>query len=147
MDLGNSWLCHASPQFCEAVSHLKSVHTIKPGSILLERGDPANYVFFVDSGTIRVVLLPKPTPVTRLVAAGAVLGLNEVITGSKYAISAYAQSLVDLSCISRESLLRFLSQSPEACMQLVHSLSEDLHTLYAHMASLRGPARRRRKQI
>ena len=145
MDLGTNWLCQSASAFDGALNHLKSVHQLPAGSPIFERGRPADRIVFVEAGLVLTQFSTKPSSAPRLVTKGAVLGLNEALTGSEYKVTAQAHSDVRLSCIPRGVLLEFLSKNPEVCMKLVRSLSEDLRELYRKMGSFRVRTRRRRK--
>ena len=145
MDLGTSWLCQPAPEVCRALDHLRSEHQFPAGALIVERSSPADRLVFLESGQIRLTPAGKASSLARLVSPGSVIGLNEVLTGSEYEVSAHAYSDVKVSCIARVSLLRFLSQNPEICMSLVRSLSEDLLLLHRRMGNMRVPTRRRRK--
>lgn len=137
-----------SPDLWEALHGIKSVRIYPKGATLFQQGTAVNGVFVVESGQVRVLL---PTAQSRLqlleiAGPGTILGLSESMSGERYRVTAEAGDHTTVAFISRESLVDFLRQHSEFCMQIVRLLSEDLHGLYHKFRSISAhPGRPRRR--
>ena len=111
----------------------------KPGSILFSEGDPPDGLHILDSG--RAMMFGSnargKTFITKIASAGEMLGLNAIILGKPYLLSAEAMEPSRVSYVLREDFLNFLKKSPDASKQVIEQLSanyydsqRDVRTLY-----------------
>jgi CRP-like cAMP-binding protein len=111
----------------------------KPGSILFSEGDPPDGLHILDSG--RAIMFGSnargKTFITKIASAGEMLGLNAIILGKAYLLSAEAMEPSRVSYVLREDFLNFLKKSPDASKQVIEQLSanyydsqRDVRTLY-----------------
>jgi CRP-like cAMP-binding protein len=98
---------------------------------LFRQGESSQGVYLVEEGRVKLLLATQTANPRELVIAGpgAVLGLAESLTGGAHRLTAEAQN-ARISCIERESFVHQLHQDQQLCLQIVHLLSEDLHSLY-----------------
>lgn len=139
-----------SPDLWEALHGIKSIRVYRKGALLFQQGKEVNGVYVVESGMVRVLL---PTGQNRLqlleiAGPGTILGLSETISGEQYRVTAEAGDHTTVAFIPRTSLMEFLRDHCEFCMQVVRLLSEDLHGLYHKFRSISAhPGRPRRRPI
>jgi len=69
--------------------------------------------------------------------------LSAVLTGAPYEVTAELLDNAQVAFVKRKDLVRFLRQYRDACLQVVHLLSADLHTAYDRVRAV-GLARTRR---
>lgn len=114
----------------ESLSGQCATRDYEPGATLFREGNLAESVFFVEDGSVSLTSSAQPAGLREEAGGGAVLGLSESMAGALYKATAEVLEPARVSVIDRESLLRYLRQNCEICMQLVQLLSEDLHALY-----------------
>jgi len=69
--------------------------------------------------------------------------LSSTLSGQPYELTAEALDACQVVFVKRKDLLRFLRDHREACLQVVHLLSGDLHSAYERVRSI-GLSRTRR---
>jgi CRP-like cAMP-binding protein len=63
----------------------------------------------------------------RSVSPGEVLGLTEVLAEAKYCDALTAMTDCDANVISRDDLIWYLRNTPEACFRSLEAVAENLH--------------------
>jgi CRP/FNR family transcriptional regulator, cyclic AMP receptor protein len=79
----------------------------------------------------------------RIAGPGEVLGLSSTLSGKPYELTAETLDSSQVVFVKRKDLLRFLREHPDACLQVVHLLSGDLHGAYERVRAI-GLSRTRR---
>lgn len=82
----------------------------------------------------------------RVAGPGEVLGLSATMSGQQYEVTAEMLDPSQVAFVRRKDLLRFLRDHREACLQVVHLLSQDLHQAYDRVRSI-GLGRTRRPRL
>ncbi|HEX3069312.1 MAG TPA: Crp/Fnr family transcriptional regulator [Thermoanaerobaculia bacterium] len=99
------------------------------GSILFSEGDQPDGVHILDSG--RAMIFGSnargKTFITKIANAGEMLGLNAVILGKPYLLSAEAMEPSRVSHVLREDFLNFLKKSPDASRHVIEQLSANYY--------------------
>jgi CRP/FNR family transcriptional regulator, cyclic AMP receptor protein len=99
------------------------------GSILFSEGDQPEGVHILDSG--RAMIFGSnargKTLITKIANAGEMLGLNAVILGKPYLLSAEAMEPSRVSYVLREDFLNFLKKSPDASRHVIGQLSANFY--------------------
>ncbi len=99
------------------------------GSILFNEGDAPEGLHILDSGRAKVFgsNARGKTFITKIANAGELLGLNAVIIGKPYLLSAEAMEPSRVSYVLREDFLNFLKKSPDASRQVIQQLSANYY--------------------
>lgn len=117
--------------FGQALEGLKTRKNYNSGESLFRRGQAARGIYLVESGSVRLEAINEIEQGPFGTAGpGAILGLCETVSGHPYFLSAEAAGAVQVAFVPRASLLHFLREHHEHCMNVVRLLSEDLHLLY-----------------
>jgi CRP/FNR family transcriptional regulator, dissimilatory nitrate respiration regulator len=134
-------------EFWQALDGLKSVRTYDKGTSVFRQGRPAQGIYLVEKGEVRLTLAAsaKPEHTFEIAGAGSVLGLSETLSGDAHKLGAEAASQVEIAYVERGSLLDFLRNHHEFCLQIVRLLSEDLHGLYQRFQCMSSEGKLRRK--
>jgi len=82
----------------------------------------------------------------RVAGPGEVLGLSATMSGKPYELTAEVMDSAQIAFIKRKDLLKFLREHREACLQVVHLLSQDLHTAFDRVRTV-GLTRTRRHHL
>jgi CRP-like cAMP-binding protein len=131
-----------------ALREIQSPAAFPKGAYLYQQGSPVGGVYFVEIGEVRILLAASQgqKQLIEVVGPGATLGLAESMSGEDYRITAEAGSLTTTSFIPRETLLIFLRDHANFCMEIVQLLSEELHRLYHKFRNISAhPGRPRRR--
>jgi len=119
--------------------------TYSTGSPLFAEEAPADGVYLIEKGAIQIQLSSLISEGLSEYGPGALLGLSEVMTGETHKFEAVAIEDCVICFVGRHDFLEFLRQNQVCCMQVVHLLSQDLHTIYQHLQSEPRAIRRGRK--
>ena len=114
----------------------------QPGSILFNEGDQPEGLHILDSGRAKMFgsNARGKTFITKIVSAGEMLGLNAVILGKPYLLSAEAMEPSRVSYVLREDFLNFLKKSADASRQVIEQLSANYYDRSATYGRSTSPA-------
>jgi CRP/FNR family transcriptional regulator len=132
----------------EALDSLKTVSPCRQGSILFREGEAARGIFVLCEGRASVSVCSESGRrlALRVAGPGEVLGLSACLSSGSYEVTAETLDDAPVASIRREDLLRFLCHHHEACLQVAHLLSQDLHIAYHRLRSI-GWGRLRRPRV
>ncbi len=96
---------------------------LQPNAVLMRLGDPADAIFFVESGQVTAELEREGSPPLRLQtsAPGALIGEIAVLRGGQRTASVRSEGTCRLARISKESLARMERDDPQLAA-LIHRL-------------------------
>lgn len=137
--------CDLPADALEAFDSIKTVSLCPRGTVLLEEGHPARGIFVLCEGRAKLSVCSESGKrlTLRIAGPGEVLGLSAALTGGAHEVTAETLDSAKVAEVRRKDLLRFLRHHREACLQVVHLLSQDLHTAYDRVRSV-GLVRTRR---
>lgn len=118
------------------------------GTLLFDHGKPAEGVYLVQAGEVRLALPAKSGAEIRfgMAGPGAVLALSEATSSDVHKLRAVVSRRSQIALVRRADLIEFLAANHELCLQVVHILSEDLHGLY-HRFQYISPKSKPRKAV
>jgi len=122
----------------QALHSITSVQIYPKGATLFQHGTAVTGVYLVESGQVRVLLPTNHSgrQLLELAGPGTILGLSESMSGDDYRVTAEAGDYTTVAFVPRASLMAFLREHGDFCMQVVRLLSEDLHGLYHKFRSI-----------
>lgn len=128
----------------QALHGLRSVPVEAKGEPLFELGQPCGGIYLVEEGEVTLLLSsnPKSSRAFEVVGPGTVLGLSETMTGGTYRLTAQAAQGARVSYIERDSFLDLVHSDHQFCLQIVRTLSENLHGIYHRCCCLASAAGR-----
>ncbi|KZL92742.1 nitrogen fixation regulation protein FixK [Clostridium magnum DSM 2767] len=98
------------------------------GTILFEQEDPANYLYIIRHGKVKLYKMSKNgrKQIIRILEQGDFLGVLSLFSDEHHSLS--AEALVDTgTClISREDFKNLIRQNPEMSLGVIHALSKRL---------------------
>lgn len=111
---------------------------LSPGNILYEHGAPAEGVFFITSGKMRI-FVPVDNRLIEIEEAGPgqCLGLPAVISDNNSEISTVAQTAVKGVFISKEEITAALRKNPHLYLAINSHLSDALSSAYRYIRDIR----------
>jgi CRP/FNR family transcriptional regulator, cyclic AMP receptor protein len=121
----NGFLCHLSPVAAREFGSIKSSSFYPEGTALFRENEPAQGIFLVCSGKIKLSVSSRggKTLITQLARPGEILGLSACMSGSAYEVSAEAHYPSRIAFIAREAFLRFVNRFPEAYQAVTRQLN------------------------
>jgi CRP/FNR family transcriptional regulator, cyclic AMP receptor protein len=137
--------CDLPADALQSFDGIKTVSVYPRGSTLFAEGRPSRGIFVLCDGRAKLSICSENGKrlMLRVAGPGEVLGLSSSLSGKPYEVTTEMLDASQVAFVKRKDLLRFLREHREACLQVVHLLSEDLHTAYDRVRSI-GLARTRR---
>ncbi len=137
--------CDLPADALEAFDSIKTITRYERGNSLFHEGQPARGIFVLCEGRAKLSICSENGKrlTLRIAAPGEVLGLSASLSGGSYEVSAEMLDNGKVAVVQRKELLKFLRNHREACLQVVHLLSQDLHIAYDRVRSV-GLVRSRR---
>src|SRR5438270_13105795 len=130
--------CDLPADSLQAFESIKSMVVFAQATAIFEERQPARGVFVICEGRVKLSVCSDSGRrlVLRIAGPGEVLGLSASLSGSPYEVTAETLDNARVALVKRKDLLRFLRDHREACLQVVHMLSQDLHTAYDRVRSV-----------
>jgi CRP/FNR family cyclic AMP-dependent transcriptional regulator len=137
--------CDLPDEALEAFDQIKTLSVLSRGTALFREGGASKGIFVICQGRLKLSICSESGKrlILRIAGPGDVLGLSASLSSTPYEVTAEALENATVACVKRKDLLRFLHDHREACLQVVHLLSRDLHTAYDRVRSI-GLGRSRR---
>ncbi len=130
--------CDLPAEALQAFDNIKSLNLYPRGSSLLREGHAARAIYVLCEGRAKLSVCSENGKrlTLRVAGPGEVLGLSAVLSGCPYEVTAETVDSAKVAVVRRKDLLQFLRKHREACLQVVHLLSEDLHVAYDRVRSV-----------
>jgi CRP/FNR family transcriptional regulator, cyclic AMP receptor protein len=132
--------CDLPSEALQAFDAIKELATVPRGATLFNEGRQARGVFVLCQGRAKLSISSKDAIGKRLMlrvaGPGEVLGLSASMAGSSYEVTAEMMDDAIVAFVRRKDLMKFLREHREACLQVVHLLSQDLHVAYDRVRSI-----------
>lgn len=142
--------CDLPAEAMEDFDGLKSVLPYPRGRTLFREGTRARGIFVLCEGKVRLSVGSQygKRLTLRIAGPGEVLGLSASLCNGPYELTAEIVDDARVAMINRKDLLQFLNGHRETCLQLVQSLSHDVHLAYDRVRAIGlGRGRRRRQSL
>jgi CRP/FNR family cyclic AMP-dependent transcriptional regulator len=139
--------CDLPAETLGAFDLIKSVTQYSRGTILFREGQLARGIFVLCEGRVKLSVCAESGKrlTVRIAGPGEVLGLSASLSSGPHELTAETLDNAQVAVVKRKDLLRFLRDHREACLQVVHLLSQDLHSAYDRVRSI-GLGRSRRSR-
>lgn len=132
--------CDLPSEALQAFDGIKQLAAVPRGATLFNEDKHARGIFVLCEGRAKLSVSSKEEGGRRLMlrvaGPGEVLGLSATMSGKPYEVTAEMLDDAQVAFIRRKDLLRFLRDHREACLQVVHLLSQDLHSAYDRVRSI-----------
>lgn len=105
---------------------LFELFTCQPGTVILEQGAPAEYLYLLISGTAEMSFKPydgRPFTLS-YVEKGSLFGWSAVVGSKKYSSSAIAVTKVEAFRVRGAALRQFCLEHPEAGTDILERLAD-----------------------
>jgi CRP/FNR family transcriptional regulator, cyclic AMP receptor protein len=140
--------CDLPAEALNAFDSIKSLAQVQRGEVLFQEGRLPKGVFVLCEGRAKLSVCSETGKrlMLRVAGPGEVLGLSATMSGKPYEITAEVLDNTQIAFVKRKDLLKYLRDHREACMQVVHLLSQDLHIAFDRVRTV-GLTRTRRPRI
>jgi CRP/FNR family cyclic AMP-dependent transcriptional regulator len=140
--------CDLPADALQGFDAIKNVSSYPRGATLFSEGRQPRGIFVLCDGRAKLSICSESGKrlMLRVAGPGEVLGLSASMSGQPYELTAETLDSSQVVFVRRKDLLKFLREHREACLQVVHLLSGDLHTAYERVRSL-GLSRTRRSRM
>lgn len=134
----SDFFCCLSDTTRKALQKIKHTASSPAGTILFTEGQVAQGVYILCQGQVKLLTTSSNgrALIFKIAKPGEGLGLNSVITGKPYELTAEILQPAQLIFIIRPDYLRFISEHTDACLQLGRHLSRDCQSAYDLVRSI-----------
>ena len=134
----NDLFCQLPPADRLGLDQIKTTKSYPKGARLFVEGQPADGVYMLCQGKVKLSACSKDGKVLILGIsdAGDVLGLSAAVNGQEYETTAEVIGACQVNYIKTADLVKFLKKHPEACFNAARQLSRDYQTAYRQICSL-----------
>jgi len=124
-----SGLCAATVKEVQKIEHVAS---FPAGAIIFMEGQPARGVYVLRKGRVKLLTTNSDgrTLIMKIANPGEALGLNSVITGKPYDLTAEILQPAELAFIPRADFLKCITEHGDVCMHYASHLSRDCQAAY-----------------
>ncbi|MFI5102677.1 MAG: Crp/Fnr family transcriptional regulator [Terriglobales bacterium] len=121
------FFCDLSQDSIEAFNKIKHAAVFPEHSVVLVEGQSPCGIFVLCQGRAKLSTTSRDgkTLIVRIAEAGEVLGLQAVVTGAPYELTAETMQPCQLNFVGREDMVRFLKEHADACFHATQHLARD----------------------
>src|SRR5690242_11102802 len=136
---------HSDDLFCclsedcrDALQKIKHTLSYPAGAILFTEGQVARGVYILYRGRVKLLTANSDgrTLILKIAQPWEALGLNSVISGRPYEVTAEILQPVELAFIPRADFLKLITRHGDACLYFASHLSRDCHAAYDQVRSI-----------
>jgi len=140
--------CDMPAESLKAFDEIKTLASFPRGTILFSEGRPVRGIYMLCDGRAKLSICSDVGRrlTLRVAGPGQVLGLGAVMTNTPYEITAELVDNSQVAFVRRKDLMKFLREHPQACLQVVRMLSQDVHGAYERVRTI-GTVRMRHPRI
>lgn len=135
---GQHLFCNLSLHAGQRLNEIKSTAVYPKGAMLFIEGQQSRGVFILCSGKVKLSTTSREgkTIITKISDSGDVLGLNAVISGMPYEVTAEMMEPGQANFVPREPLLQLLKDHSEVAVKIAQQLSRNYYTAYEEIRTL-----------
>lgn len=135
---GKQFLCDLPGGALERLNNVKCRASYPKGANLFHEGQPPRGAFVLCTGTVKLLTSSSQgrTIITRIAQPGDVLGLNAVVSGRPYGVSAEMMEPGQANFIPHDSLLQVMKDHGEVAVGVAKQLSGIYYTAHEEILTL-----------
>lgn len=120
----NSFFCGLSPESLRQFEEVKITNSYSPGSMLFIEGQPANGVFMLCQGEVKLYTCSRDGKVVilHISGPGELLGLSAVVSHGNFEVSAEVIDTCQVNFIRKADFMRLLNSNADIAMSAVRHL-------------------------
>ena len=130
--------CNLPPAAAQRLNEIRSTAVYPKGTMLFIEGQHPRGVFILCAGKAKLSTSSREgkTIITKISEAGDVLGLNGVISGVPYEVTAEMMEPGQANFIPRDGLMHLMKDFPEVAVRIAQQLSRNYYTAYEEIRTL-----------
>ena len=129
--------CDLSPQVLQAFEKITHTHFYPQGTVLFMEGQSPQAVFILCSGRAKLSInSSNGKSLMRMTEFGELLGLNAVVSGRPYEVSAEMLNDGKVNYVQRDAFLAFLREHGDASLRVAELLSRNYYIVCDQIRSL-----------
>jgi CRP/FNR family transcriptional regulator, cyclic AMP receptor protein len=134
----DNFFCALPRESLEAFNQIKHAVVFPAGAIIILEGQTPLGIFMLCQGQVKLSTSSHDgkTFILRIAKPGEVLGLDAVVTGKPYELTAETMQPTLLNFVNRQDFLRLLKEHGDACLRAAQHISRDCRDAYAVVRSL-----------
>jgi CRP/FNR family cyclic AMP-dependent transcriptional regulator len=135
---GEHLFCNLSVQAAQRLHEIKSTAVYPKGAMLFIEGQQSRGVFVLCTGKVKLSTTSREgkTIITKISEPGDLLGLNAVVSGVPYEVTAEMMEPGQANFVPRDSLLQLMKDFPEGAVRIAQQLSRNYYTAYEEIRTL-----------
>jgi CRP/FNR family transcriptional regulator, cyclic AMP receptor protein len=132
------FFCCVSPETLSLLEKRKITNTYSPGSMLFIEGQPAQGVYMLCQGKVKLFTCSRDGKIVILHIAvpGEVLGLSSVVSDEIHEVSAEVIETSQINFVHRSDFLRLLGERNDLAMNTIRHLCLQYHDAYKQIRAL-----------
>jgi CRP/FNR family transcriptional regulator, cyclic AMP receptor protein len=132
------FFCALSQESLDAFNQIKHAAVFPEGAVIFVEGQSSRRIFMLCHGQTKFSTTSRDgkTLILRIAKPGEILGLDAVVTGKPYELTAETMQPCLLNSVNREDFLRFLKEHSDACLHAAQHISRDCQEAYEVVRSI-----------
>ena len=132
------FFCNLPPEAFAVLQSIRVSHAYQRGSTLFMEGQPANGVFLLCEGHVKLSTYSEDGKaiILRISEPGEILGVSAVISGKPHEATGQVTEYCRVSFIKRSDFLSFIQTNHEAALNALRQLSSNYHKAHTQICSL-----------
>ena len=137
-ELSDDFYFGLSATTIKELQKIEHVASFPAGAIIFMEGQAARGVYVLRKGRVKLLTTNSDgrTLIMKIAKPGEALGLNSVITGKPYDLTAEILQPAELAFIPRADFLKCITEHGDACMHFASHLSRDCQAAYDLVRSI-----------
>src|SRR5688572_29874057 len=125
----DGYFCNLPPEAFAVLQSIRVSHAYPRGSTLFMEGQPANGVFLLCEGHVKLSTYSEDGKaiILRISEPGEILGVSSVISGKAHEATGQVTEYCRVSFIKRSDFLSFVQTSHDAALNALRQLSSNYH--------------------
>lgn len=128
----DNFFCALSKESLEVFNQIKHATVSPENAVIFVQGQIPRGIFMLCQGQAKLSTTSEggKTIILRIAQAGEVLGLDTVILGKPYELTAETMQPCLMNFVNREDFLKFLRTHGDACLNAARQISRDCRDAY-----------------
>jgi CRP/FNR family cyclic AMP-dependent transcriptional regulator len=134
----DNFFCSLSRESLKDFNHIKHSTVFPEGTAIFVQGQTPRGIFMLCQGQAKLSTTSHEgkTLILRIVKPGEVLGLDAIVTGKPYELTAETMQSSQLTFLNGKDFLGFLLEHGDACLRVAQHISRDCHDAYDVVRSI-----------
>ena len=132
------FFCNLPPDAFSVLQSIRVSHAYPRGSTLFMEGQPANGIYLLCQGHVKLSTYSEDGKaiILRIAEPGEILGVSSVISGKAHEATGQVTEYCRVSFIKRSDFLGLVQSSHEAALNALRQLSSNYHKAHMQICSL-----------